>query len=70
MVSGVQMRRHAERVLTHTPVTDVFLVLPIAMGMANNFPAKVLSRTTPPSRLMSRRVVLSLLSQMVLLLLA
>lgn len=40
------------------------------MGMANNYPAKILSRITPPSRLMSRRVVLSLLSQMVLLLLA
>ncbi|CEH14397.1 ca-transporting atpase [Ceraceosorus bombacis] len=49
---------------------DVLIVLPIAIGMANNRPAPQLSRKRPPSRLMSRRVVLSLLSQMVLLILA
>lgn len=49
---------------------DVLIVLPIAIGMANNRPASQLSSKRPPSRLMSRRVVLSLLSQMVLLILA
>lgn len=49
---------------------DIFIVLPIAFGMANSWPSKKLATTPPPSRLMCRRVVCSLIGQMILLILS
>ncbi|KAN0061381.1 hypothetical protein ACQY0O_006228 [Thecaphora frezii] len=49
---------------------DIFMVLPIAIGMANSTPAKKLHWQPPASRLASTRPVVSMLGQVVLIFLA
>ncbi|KDN52154.1 hypothetical protein K437DRAFT_254533 [Tilletiaria anomala UBC 951] len=49
---------------------DVFIVLSVMLGLANSHPAQKLAKWAPPSRLMSRRLIVMLIGHVGLMMLA